>query len=308
MRTIDIHAHLVPQSLWRAAEAGVPWHGFRHEPGDGLGTVTGGGRRTQFSSPKVRFTRRSASPTWTRRASTSRWSRFTRRSSAITWTRGGGRAGARGQRRDRGDGPRAPAALRRPRHAARAGRPGRDRRARAGGDRPRPEGRRARHGGERRELGRPEVPAAVQGGGGDGRRAVLSPAAAEQLHGRAHGAPRAPQQPRRHRRGRDRRRGADPGRRARRVSGPESVHRPRRRPRVLRDGRIDRAWRALPRRAGASPSRRAPISGGCSTTRWWAARRPCAFSSTGSARTAWSSAATGHSCRGTRRPSRGSRG
>jgi predicted TIM-barrel fold metal-dependent hydrolase len=56
MRTIDIHAHLVPQSLWRAAEAGVPWHGHRHEPGDGLGTVVGGGRRIQFNSPKVRLT------------------------------------------------------------------------------------------------------------------------------------------------------------------------------------------------------------------------------------------------------------
>ena len=56
MRTIDIHAHLVPQSLWRAAEAGAPWHGHRHEPGDGLGTVIGGERRIQFNSPKVRFT------------------------------------------------------------------------------------------------------------------------------------------------------------------------------------------------------------------------------------------------------------
>jgi hypothetical protein len=56
MRTIDIHAHLVPQSLWRAVEAGVPWHGHRHEPGDGLGTVVGGGRRIQFNSPKVRLT------------------------------------------------------------------------------------------------------------------------------------------------------------------------------------------------------------------------------------------------------------
>ena len=56
MRTIDIHAHLVPRSLWRAAEAGRPWHGFRHEPGEGLGTVVGGGTRIQFSSPKVRLT------------------------------------------------------------------------------------------------------------------------------------------------------------------------------------------------------------------------------------------------------------
>ena len=56
MRTIDIHAHLVPRSLWQAAEARRDWYGFRHEPGDGLGTVVGGGKRTQFNSPKVRFT------------------------------------------------------------------------------------------------------------------------------------------------------------------------------------------------------------------------------------------------------------
>jgi aminocarboxymuconate-semialdehyde decarboxylase len=56
MRTIDIHAHLVPQSLWQAAAAGREWHGFRHEPGEGLGTMVGGGKRTSFTSPKVRFT------------------------------------------------------------------------------------------------------------------------------------------------------------------------------------------------------------------------------------------------------------
>ena len=56
MRTIDIHAHLAPASLFRAAEAGREWHGYRHEPGPGLGTWKGGGRTTGFSSPKVRFT------------------------------------------------------------------------------------------------------------------------------------------------------------------------------------------------------------------------------------------------------------
>jgi aminocarboxymuconate-semialdehyde decarboxylase len=56
MRTIDIHAHLVPDALWRAAEAGRQWHGFRHQPGEGLGTFVGGGRRIGFTSPKVRFT------------------------------------------------------------------------------------------------------------------------------------------------------------------------------------------------------------------------------------------------------------
>ena len=55
MRTIDIHAHLVPQSLWRAADAGKEWHGFRHEPGEGVGVIVGGGKRHGFVSPKVRF-------------------------------------------------------------------------------------------------------------------------------------------------------------------------------------------------------------------------------------------------------------
>ncbi|MBI2203634.1 MAG: amidohydrolase [Candidatus Rokubacteria bacterium] len=56
MRTIDIHAHVVPQGLWRAADAGKEWYGFRHEKGEGLGTMVGNGQRTAFSSPKVRLT------------------------------------------------------------------------------------------------------------------------------------------------------------------------------------------------------------------------------------------------------------
>ena len=56
MRAIDVHAHLVPQSLWRAAEAGKDWYGYRHEAGQGLGVMVGNGKRTAFSSPKVRFT------------------------------------------------------------------------------------------------------------------------------------------------------------------------------------------------------------------------------------------------------------
>ena len=56
MRTIDIHAHHVPRSLWRAAEAGSDWYGFRHEPGEGFGTFVANGKRTGFTSPKVRFT------------------------------------------------------------------------------------------------------------------------------------------------------------------------------------------------------------------------------------------------------------
>ena len=55
MRTIDIHAHLVPQSLWKAVDANTEWHGFRQDAGDRLAAVTGGGKRNTFSSPKVRF-------------------------------------------------------------------------------------------------------------------------------------------------------------------------------------------------------------------------------------------------------------
>jgi aminocarboxymuconate-semialdehyde decarboxylase len=56
MRAIDIHAHLVPRSLWRAADAGTEWYGYRHEPGEGIGVMASEGKRTSFSSPKVRFT------------------------------------------------------------------------------------------------------------------------------------------------------------------------------------------------------------------------------------------------------------
>lgn len=56
MKAIDVHAHLVPRSAWRAAEAGREWHGYRYEPGEGVGTFVGGGRRIAFTSPKVRFT------------------------------------------------------------------------------------------------------------------------------------------------------------------------------------------------------------------------------------------------------------
>src|SRR5439155_836293 len=56
MKSIDIHAHLVPRSAWRAAEAGREWYGFRHEPGEGVGSFMGNDKRIPFTSPKVRFT------------------------------------------------------------------------------------------------------------------------------------------------------------------------------------------------------------------------------------------------------------
>jgi len=55
MRTIDIHAHLVPRSLWQAVDARREWYGYKHEPGKGLGTILGDGKRTTFTSDKVRY-------------------------------------------------------------------------------------------------------------------------------------------------------------------------------------------------------------------------------------------------------------
>jgi aminocarboxymuconate-semialdehyde decarboxylase len=55
MRSIDIHAHLMPQCLWRAFEEGRDWYGIRHEPGDGLGMAVSDVRRVAIP-PKLRFT------------------------------------------------------------------------------------------------------------------------------------------------------------------------------------------------------------------------------------------------------------
>jgi aminocarboxymuconate-semialdehyde decarboxylase len=56
MRSIDIHAHLMPQSLWKAVDAGRDWYGFRHEPGRGLGAVVRAEKRVAVQTPKLRFT------------------------------------------------------------------------------------------------------------------------------------------------------------------------------------------------------------------------------------------------------------
>jgi aminocarboxymuconate-semialdehyde decarboxylase len=56
MRSIDIHAHLMPQSLWKTVDAGQAWHGFRLEPGRGLGAVVRGDKRIGVQTPKLRFT------------------------------------------------------------------------------------------------------------------------------------------------------------------------------------------------------------------------------------------------------------
>jgi len=56
MRSIDIHAHIVPNSLWKAADTKTEWYGFRHEPGEGMGAIVGGGVRTHLTTPKMRYT------------------------------------------------------------------------------------------------------------------------------------------------------------------------------------------------------------------------------------------------------------
>jgi aminocarboxymuconate-semialdehyde decarboxylase len=56
MRSIDIHAHLVPQCLWRAINAGQDWYGIRYESGDGAGFLVREGKRSAVPSPKLRFT------------------------------------------------------------------------------------------------------------------------------------------------------------------------------------------------------------------------------------------------------------
>ena len=56
MRSIDIHAHLMPQCLWQTVATGRDWYGTRYEPGDGLGFTVTQGKRSRVPTPKVRFT------------------------------------------------------------------------------------------------------------------------------------------------------------------------------------------------------------------------------------------------------------
>ena len=56
MRSIDVHAHLMPQALWRTVGKGRDWYGTTFEAGEGLGTTVTGGKRSPVGTPKVRFT------------------------------------------------------------------------------------------------------------------------------------------------------------------------------------------------------------------------------------------------------------
>jgi aminocarboxymuconate-semialdehyde decarboxylase len=56
MRSIDIHAHLMPQCLWQTVTAGKDWFGMRYESGEGAGVLVSQGKRSAVPSPKLRFT------------------------------------------------------------------------------------------------------------------------------------------------------------------------------------------------------------------------------------------------------------
>jgi aminocarboxymuconate-semialdehyde decarboxylase len=58
MRSIDIHAHLMPQCLWQTVAKGEAWYGIQYEPGDGAGSgfMVKQGKRSPIPTPKLRFT------------------------------------------------------------------------------------------------------------------------------------------------------------------------------------------------------------------------------------------------------------
>jgi aminocarboxymuconate-semialdehyde decarboxylase len=56
MRSIDIHAHLMPQGMWWTMSAGNAWYGMRYEPGGSAGFIVSRGKRSPLPSPKLRFT------------------------------------------------------------------------------------------------------------------------------------------------------------------------------------------------------------------------------------------------------------
>lgn len=56
MRTIDIHAHLMPQCFWNAVAGGGNWYGMTHEPQPGNGFTVSNGKRDGVSNPMLRST------------------------------------------------------------------------------------------------------------------------------------------------------------------------------------------------------------------------------------------------------------
>jgi aminocarboxymuconate-semialdehyde decarboxylase len=55
MRSIDIHAHLVPQCLWQAIEDGGEWYGMRYETAEKNSLYISKGRTGRIA-PRVKFT------------------------------------------------------------------------------------------------------------------------------------------------------------------------------------------------------------------------------------------------------------
>ena len=55
MPSIDIHAHLVPQCLWKAIENGGEWYGMRYASSDKESLFVKKGKIGRIA-PKVRFT------------------------------------------------------------------------------------------------------------------------------------------------------------------------------------------------------------------------------------------------------------
>ena len=56
MRTIDIHAHLMPQCFWNAVNGGGDWYGMTYEPEPGNGVTVSNGKRDGVTNPMLRST------------------------------------------------------------------------------------------------------------------------------------------------------------------------------------------------------------------------------------------------------------
>jgi len=56
VRSIDIHAHLVPQCLWRTVDAGGDWYGIRYHTAEKTSLFIREGKVGPIQTPKVRFT------------------------------------------------------------------------------------------------------------------------------------------------------------------------------------------------------------------------------------------------------------
>ena len=56
MRSIDIHAHLVPQCLWSTVDAGGDWYGIRYHTAEKNSLFIREGKVGPIQTPKVRFT------------------------------------------------------------------------------------------------------------------------------------------------------------------------------------------------------------------------------------------------------------